>query len=147
MSDNISDPTNIPTISEESTSLGNVRINNTVVANIVRIAALEVPGVAAVASTGFVDGIREIFRGKESDQSVQVSENEGGEYVIECRIIMDFGVELAKVAIQVQDNIADHIKRMTMKEVANVDVIIEDIRMPEDKKRAEKPEDYADATR
>ena len=48
----------IPTISEDSNSLGDIRINHSVVASIVRLAALEVTGVAAVGG-GFVDGIAE----------------------------------------------------------------------------------------
>lgn len=131
-----SDSESIPTLTEESTSLGDIKINHSVVASIVRIAALEVKGVAAVGG-GFVDGIREIFRGRESDHGVEVSENEAGEYVIECRIMMRFGVELASTALHVQQNIAEHVKRMTMKEVARVDVIIDGVRMDEEKPKGE----------
>lgn len=53
----------IPTVSEESNTLGEIRINHSVVASIVRLAALEVSGVAAVGG-GFVDGIAEIFSKK-----------------------------------------------------------------------------------
>lgn len=122
----------IPSVSEKSTSLGEIKINHSVVASIVRIATLEVSGVAAVGG-GFVDGIREIFRGRESDHGVHVSVNEAGEYEIECRVIMFFGVELATVAMQVQENISEHIKRMTMKDVARVDVVIDGIRMEDSK--------------
>ena len=45
----------IPTVSEESNTMGDIRINHSVVASIVRLAALEVSGVAAVGG-GFVDG-------------------------------------------------------------------------------------------
>ena len=55
--------TTIPTVSEASNTLGDIRINHSVVASIVRLAALEVSGVAAVGG-GFVDGIAEIFKSK-----------------------------------------------------------------------------------
>jgi len=139
------DPQQIPTISEESTSHGDIKINHSVVASIVRLAALEVDGVVSVGG-GFVDGIREIFRGRESDHGVQVSENEGGQYVIECRVVMRFGSELAKVAMQVQENISEQIKRMTMNEVGKIDVIIDGVRMEEDEKDVP-IDDWTDATR
>ena len=50
----------IPTVSEDSNTLGDIRINHSVVASIVRLAAIEVSGVAAVGG-GFVEGIAEIF--------------------------------------------------------------------------------------
>lgn len=53
----------IPTVSEDSNTLGDIRINHSVVASIVRLATLEVSGVAAVGG-GFVDGIAEIFSKK-----------------------------------------------------------------------------------
>lgn len=143
MSKDSFDPQDIPTISEEATSLGNIRINHSVVANIVRLAALEVDGIVSVGG-GFVSGIREIFRGKESEHGVHVSENEGEQYVIEVRVVMRFGVELAKVALLAQENIGEQVKRMTMKEVAQVDVIIDGVRTGED---IEKPaDDWSEAT-
>ena len=113
------------TITEESTAYGDIKINHNVVASIVRIAALEVDGVDAVAGGSFVDNVREIFK---PDHAISVSENEGGQYVIEVRLIMRFGVELAKVAMKVQESVREQIKTMTMKDVGQVDVIIDGVR-------------------
>jgi uncharacterized alkaline shock family protein YloU len=124
--------TSIPMPSEESGSLGDIKINHSVVASIVRLAALEVTGVVAVGG-GFVDGIAEIFSKKESDRGVRVEEDEVGDYKIEIRVILRFGLELAKVASQVQQNIADQVQTMTSKQVASVNVIIDGVRMAEPK--------------
>jgi uncharacterized alkaline shock family protein YloU len=59
----------IPTVSEDSNTLGDIRINHSVVASIVRLAALEVVGVTAVGG-GFVDGIAEIFSKKGDERGV-----------------------------------------------------------------------------
>jgi uncharacterized alkaline shock family protein YloU len=124
--------TSIPVPAEESGSLGEIKINHSVVASIVRLAALEVTGVVAVGG-GFVDGIAEIFSKKESDRGVRVEEDEVGDYKIEIRVILRFGLELAKVASQVQQNIADQVQKMTSKQVASVNVIIDGVRMAEPK--------------
>ena len=151
MSEEIENPDNqntknIPTVSEESNSHGDIRINNAVVASIVRLAALEVDGIVTIGGEGFVDGIREIFRGRETDHGVIVTENEAGEYQIECRVVMRFGAELAHVAMQAQQNIQEQVKRMTMKEAAKVDIIIDGVRMDDDDDAAQY-EDVAESTK
>ncbi|MFU8848697.1 MAG: Asp23/Gls24 family envelope stress response protein [Opitutales bacterium] len=123
----------IPTVSEESNSLGDIRINHSVVASIVRLAALEVVGVAAVGG-GFVDGIAEIFSKKSDERGVRVEEDEVGDYRIEIRVILRFGVELAAVGTQIQQRIAEQVEKMTSKNVARVNVIIDGVRTDEEEK-------------
>ena len=128
------DPTqesSIPTVSEESNSLGDIKINHSVVASIVRLATLEVTGVAAVGSSGGLDGIAEIFSKRESERGVRVEEDEAGDYQIEIRVILRFGVELASVATQIQQSVATQVKKMTSKSVARVNVIIDGVRTGE----------------
>ncbi|MFP4070367.1 MAG: Asp23/Gls24 family envelope stress response protein [Opitutales bacterium] len=127
--------TKIPTVSEESNSLGEIRINHSVVANIVRIAALEVSGVAAVGGSGLVDGIAEIFKPKGNDHGVRVDEDEVGDYKIEIRVILRFGVELAAVATHIQQRVAEQVEKMTSKSVARVNVIIDGVRTDTEKPR------------
>lgn len=122
-----------PETNDENASLGEIKINHSVVASIVRLAALEVNGVCGVGA-GFVDhlgGIGEMFSKKESDRGVRVQENGDGQYQIEIRLVMAYGSELAKTAHNVQLAIRNQIHAMTGKEVAKVDVIIDGVRMKE----------------
>ncbi|MGB0258084.1 MAG: Asp23/Gls24 family envelope stress response protein [Coraliomargarita sp.] len=128
--------TSIPTVSEASNTLGDIRINHSVVASIVRLAALEVSGVAAVGG-GFVDGIAEIFKSKGDERGVRVDEDEVGDYRIEVRVILRFGCELAAVAGQIQQRIAEQVEKMTSKSVARVNVIIDGVRTNEEEKAPE----------
>lgn len=133
----------IPTVSEDSNTLGDIRINHSVVASIVRLAALEVSGVAAVGG-GFVDGIAEIFSKKGDERGVRVEEDEVGDYRIEIRVILSFGVELAATASQVQQRIAEQIEKMTSKNVARVDVVIDGVRTEEEVKERDDWEEHTD---
>ena len=117
------DESTIPTVSEESTSLGEIKINHSVVASIVRLATLEVSGVAAVGGGFGIDGIAEIFSKKGDERGVRVNEDEVGDYLIEIRVILRFGVELAAVATQIQQRVVDQVQKMTSKNVARVNVI------------------------
>ena len=122
----------IPNVSEASNTLGDIRINHSVIASIVRLAALEVSGVAAVGG-GFVDGIAEIFSKKGDERGVRVEEDEVGDYRIEIRVILRFGCELAAVATEIQERIAKQVERMTSKSVARVNVIIDGVRTEDEK--------------
>lgn len=130
-SDNLNESV-IPTVSEDSNTLGDIRINHSVVASIVRLAALEVSGVAAVGG-GFVDGIAEMFSKKGGESGVRVEEDEVGDYRIEIRVILRFGVELAAVATEIQQRIAEQVEKMTSKSVARVNVIIDGVRTDDEK--------------
>jgi uncharacterized alkaline shock family protein YloU len=122
----------IPNVSEASSTLGDIRINHSVVASIVRLAALEVSGVAAVGG-GFVDGIAEIFSKKGDERGVRVEEDEVGDYRIEIRVILRFGCELATVATEIQERIAEQVEKMTSKSVSRVNVIIDGVRTDDEK--------------
>ena len=130
MKDPNSTDNSIPMINETPPNLGDIKINHSVVANIARIAATEINGVYSIGSS-FVEGITEFFSKKDSDRGVRVSEDEAGDYLIEIRVILRFGVSLAKVALEVQENVRNQVSKMTMKNVSRVDVIIDGVRNDE----------------
>ncbi|MFP6854804.1 MAG: Asp23/Gls24 family envelope stress response protein [Opitutales bacterium] len=119
----------IPTITEESTSLGDIKINHSVVASIVRLATMEVDGVFAVGGGGVVEGIAEFLSKKESERGVRVADTDGGAYDIEVRVVLKFGVDLARIGMQIQETVRDRIVDMTSKPVERIDVVIDGIKM------------------
>lgn len=134
---------------DDQNSLGEIKINHSVVASIVRLAALEVNGVCGVGY-GFVDqlggSIGGIFSKKESDRGVRVQEDAEGAYQIEIRLVMAYGCELAKAAQNVQLAIRNQIQTMTGKEVSKVDVVIDGVKDREEKKKeASQPPQWIDS--
>jgi uncharacterized alkaline shock family protein YloU len=119
----------IPTISEESSELGSIRINHSVVAGIVRLATQSVTGVVNVGGAGVVEGLTDFFSKKESERGVKVSESPDGGYDIEVRVVLEFGVDLAKVGVSIQEAIRDQILAMTGNHAKNIDVVIDDIKL------------------
>ena len=118
----------IPTFSEESGSLGTIRINHSVVAGIVRLATQSVKGVINVGGAGVVEGLTDFFSKKESERGVSVSEQEDGTYKIEVRVVLRFGVDLAKTGAIIQEAIRDQILSMTGNHASVIDVVIDDIK-------------------
>tara|TARA_A100001037_G_scaffold296614_1_gene317355 strand:- start:350 stop:808 length:459 start_codon:yes stop_codon:yes gene_type:complete len=124
----------IPTLSEESNDLGDIRINHSVIAGIVRLATKSVKGVVNVGGGGMVEGITEFFSKKESERGVKVSESEGGGYEIEVRVVLEFGVDLAKTGLSIQESIREQILAMTGNHASQINVIIDDIKMDSSEK-------------
>jgi len=119
---------NIPTFSEESGSLGTIRINHSLVAGIVRLATQSVKGVINVGGAGVVEGLTDFFAKKESERGVSVSEENDGTYKIEVRVVLRFGVDLAKTGAMIQEAIRDQILSMTGNHASVIDVVIDDIK-------------------
>ncbi len=119
----------IPTISGESSELGCIRINHSVVAGIVRLATQSVTGVVNVGGGGVVEGLTDFFSKKESERGVKVAEAKDGGYDIEVRVVLEFGVDLAKVGVAIQESVRDQILAMTGNHSKNIDVLIDDIKM------------------
>jgi len=119
----------VPTISEESSELGTIRINHSVVAGIVRLATQSVKGVVNVGGGGVVEGLTDFFSKKESERGVKVTESDKGGYEIEVRVVLEFGVDLAKIGTTIQEAIRDQILAMTGNHAKTIDVVIDDIKM------------------
>lgn len=114
---------------DDQPTLGDIKINHHVVAGIVRLAALQVPGVAGVGG-GLVDGISEIFAKRESDhRGVKVGEDAEDTYHIEIRLVVNFGAEIGKTAYEVQLAVRRQVTAMTGKDVRKVDVVVEGVRL------------------
>ena len=119
----------IPMISEESSELGTIRINHSVVTGIVRLATQSVAGVVNVGGGGVVEGLTDFFSKKESERGVKVTESADSGYEIEVRVVLEFGVDLAKIGTTIQESIRDQILAMTGNHAKSIDVVIDDIKM------------------
>ncbi|MFW5882907.1 MAG: Asp23/Gls24 family envelope stress response protein [Verrucomicrobiota bacterium] len=133
------EPQAVPTVTEESNSLGSIQIQLGVIANIVRLAAQEVDGVSLMGG-GFVDGIAEMFSRKD-ERGVKVHQEENGAYLIDIHVIMRFGVNLAQTAQSVQEVVSQRVSEMTGNPVARINVFVDGVRQEEAEKAASEGEE------
>ncbi|MDR0902363.1 MAG: Asp23/Gls24 family envelope stress response protein [Opitutaceae bacterium] len=118
--------------------LGDIKINHNVVAGIVRLAASQVPGVSGVGG-GFADDFTELFAKRETDhRGVKIVEDSDDAYAIEVRIVITYGFEIGKTALDVQLAVHKQVMGMTGKTVSRVDVIVEGVRLPSDTAASDK---------
>jgi len=122
---------------EDAPTMGDIKVNHSVVASIVRLAALEVPGVCGIGG-GLVDGIADsMFPNRTTDRGVKIVADDDGDYSIEIRAVMTFGTEIGRTAVQVQISVRKQVELMTGNRVKRVDVIVEGVKMPSTRKESQ----------
>ena len=123
---------------EEPAVLGRVQIHNNVVAVIARLAALRVPGVVELGGS-FADGLAGLFSRKTGDRGIRV-EVEDASVSIEMNLVIEYGVRIPEVAWRVQTEVRRAVEQMTGKAVREVNVVIQNVRLPEGGKAAAQEE-------
>jgi uncharacterized alkaline shock family protein YloU len=123
---------------------GRIDIEDEVVEKVAGLAAIEVDGVADLGGDveRAVEGVRErIGLGhKRGDQGVKAS-IDGREVSIEVTIVIEYGHVVMDVARQVKINVATQTNRMLGLRVVEVNVIVDDVAMPEVPKKSDADED------
>ena len=109
----------------EQNEVGTIRIADEVVGIIAGMAATEIPGVAGM-SGGLVGGIAEMLGKKNLAKGVKVEVGEK-EAAVDLYVIMEYGVRLPDIAIQVQENVKHAIESMTGLEVVEVNVHVQSV--------------------
>lgn len=115
---------------EEST---NIQISDDVIAVIAGMAVAEVPGVAEMAG-GFAGGISEVLSGKKNMAKGIKVVTEENNVVIDVNIIVDFGTRIPDVAFEIQKRVKKSVESMTGLTTSEVNVHVQGVITPEDKK-------------
>ncbi len=112
-----------------------IKIANDVVASIAGVAVSEVPGVYGMAG-GFAGGISEVLSGKKSlSKGIKVDVTEK-ETKIDVNIIVEYGTRIPDVAFEIQKRVKKAVETMTGLKVVNVNIHIQGINIPENRKES-----------
>lgn len=117
---------------ESSEDLGSIRINSEVVESIARIAALEVEGVSGMAE-GIVDGLGRILTRSATGSGVKAEMGEK-EIAVEVSVVIEYGVKIPEVALNVQESVKTAVEKMTGLFVVAVNVNIQGVSTEKKKK-------------
>jgi uncharacterized alkaline shock family protein YloU len=120
-----------------------IRINNEVIANLVRLGTLEVDGVMDVGGASITSRLNKFFGTDRSCSGIRVSEDAHGNYIIDVQVVLRFGVELAKAALDIQQNVTQNVSAMAMKSVGQVNFVIEKVVQSTDTNSGQPNVDYA----
>jgi uncharacterized alkaline shock family protein YloU len=111
---------------------GTIKISEEVVTTIAGLAAAEVAGIAGM-SGGIAGELVEKLGRKNLSKGIKAEVGEG-EATIDINAILDYGVNIHEVALQLQTNVRDTVERMTGLDVVNVNVNIQGLSFSTDNK-------------
>ncbi len=123
------------TNSRLSTADGKITVAQAVVQKIAGMACREISGVYAMGTGGTrtLGAIRERIPGSSGPNVAQGVGVEVGETqaAIDLEIVIEYGVSVADVGRSIQRNVKQAIERMTGLDVVEVNVIIDDVHLPD----------------
>mgnify|MGYP001583063261 CR=1 FL=1 len=110
---------------DRSTDLGAVRINNDVIAAIASIAATEVRGVYKMGG-GIGRTLYDMLSKKAATKGVKIQMSDS-DVKLAVAIIVDYGVDIPRIADEVQERVKRTVEKMTGLVLSEVDVIVEGV--------------------
>ncbi|MDD3905100.1 MAG: Asp23/Gls24 family envelope stress response protein [Candidatus Omnitrophica bacterium] len=119
-------PKNDETHRDRSTELGVVRISNEAISAIASVAAMEVRGVCRMGGgtpKAFIDSLLNRF----SSRGVRISMKDG-EISLTVFIVVEYGVDIPRVADEVQENVKRAVEKMAGLVPSEVDIVVEGVR-------------------
>lgn len=119
----------------KSVGSGSIKIADEVVAIIAGLAATEVEGVAGM-SGGIAGGIAEILGRKNLSKGVKVEVGEK-EAAVDIYVIVEFGVRIPDVALNIQQGVKQAIEGMTGLKVVEVNVHVQGVVFPQQEQAEE----------
>ena len=120
-----------------SLEAGNIKIADDVVAVIAGLAASEVKGVASMSGS-IVGDISEFVGKKNPMKGVKVEVGER-EAAVDLYVIIEFGLRIPEVALQIQKNVKNAIEKMTGLEVVEININVQGIALPVESRQGNKP--------
>ena len=111
---------------DRSTDLGVVRISNDAISTIASVAAMEVKGVCRMGG-GIPKAVIDTLLNRFSSRGVKIQMKDG-EAKLTVAIVVEYGVDIPRVADEVQENVKRAVEKMAGLVPSEVDVVVEGVR-------------------
>ena len=109
-------------------SYGTINFDESMLAKLAGLAAMDCYGLVGMASNKVSDGIVKLLNMENLERGVKVT-TKGSSVAIKLSIIIEYGVSLATVANNVIDTVKYKVEYTTGLSVERVDVVVADIRV------------------
>ena len=110
---------------DQGMDLGSVRIADEVIASIAGIAAADVTGVVGMSS-GLIGGMAEMMGKKNPAKGVKVQVG-AREVAVDLYIIVEYGLRIPDVALQVQEKVKEAVENATGLTVLEINVHVQGV--------------------
>ncbi|MBQ8316482.1 MAG: Asp23/Gls24 family envelope stress response protein [Lachnospiraceae bacterium] len=111
-----------------NTELGNVVIDNEVIAKYAGSAAVECFGVVGMAAVNVKDGIAKLLRRESLNRGVNITVN-NNKITVDFHIIVSYGVSISAVADNLVSNVRYKIEEFSGLPVEKINIYVEGVRV------------------
>lgn len=111
-----------------NSELGSIVIDNSVIANIAGISAMESYGIVGMASKNAADGIFELLKFENLSKGIKVY-TENNQINIELHVVLEYGVKISVVGQNIIERVKFNIENLTGLTIDNIEVLVEGIRL------------------
>ena len=112
-----------------NTNLGNVQIDNDVIAKYAGSSAVECFGIVGMASVNVKDGLARLLKRDSLKHGVGVTVSEENKITIDLHIIVSYGVSISAVADNLIGNVKYKIEEFAGLPVERINVFVEGVRV------------------
>lgn len=111
-----------------NTNMGEILIENEVIAKYAGMTAMEIFGIVGMASVSMKDGFAKLLKNENLTKGVNVEINDN-KITIKFHIIVAYGVSIAAVTSNLIDNVKYKVEKFTGLKVENIQVFVEGVRV------------------
>ncbi len=115
-------------VGKKENALGNIIIEEAVIARITATVAQNSYGVVGMAYRSTADGVASLLKGETASKGVKVSINEENELSIALHIVTQYGLNISAICESIIHNVRYKVNKMTEFTVADVTIYVESIR-------------------
>ena len=113
-----------------SSELGEISVDNNVIASIAGKVATSCYGVVGMASKSKKDGVISLLKLENMSRGIKVDVSENG-IVIDLHIIVEYGVNINAICDSIVNNVRYKLEHNTGLKVTKVNVLVESVRVKE----------------
>lgn len=115
--------------SSMNTHMGNISIDNEVIAQYVGTVATECFGIVGMAGVNVKNGFVNLLKKDSMTKGINVSLNAKGKLVIDFHVIMSYGVNISTVADNLINNVRYKVEEFTGLEIEKINIIVEGVKV------------------
>ncbi len=123
----VADPQDFTVAETEDAGLGQIQIYNNVIAIIAHETAKKVAGVVELQGS-LADDLAGIIGKKSKDKGIRVEKENEELLTINLAVVLEFGVRIPDVCVQLQEAVKKSVEEMTGQHVYAVNVVVQGIR-------------------
>ena len=112
-----------------NTHMGNISIDNEVIAQYAGAVAMECFGIVGMANVNVKDGLVSLLKIDSMTRGINVSLDDNNKLVLDFHVIVAYGVSISAVSDNLIDNVKYKVEEFTGLEIEKINIYIEGVRV------------------